>query len=58
MIKIEKTTEALAPANFDKEKDQLTGSQRSIIQSKAMDGLKKRADIIDNRAFFDANIRR
>lgn len=58
MIKIEKTTEALAPANFDKEKDQLTGSQRSVIQSKAMDGLKKRADIIDNRAFFDANIRR
>lgn len=58
MIKVEKTTDAMAPANFDKEKDQLTGSQRSIIQSKAMEGLKKRADIIDNRAFFNANIRR
>ena len=58
MIKIEKTTDALAPANFDKEKDQLTGSLRSVIQSKAMDGLKKRSEIIDNRAFFNANIRR
>lgn len=58
MVKIEKTTEAMAPANFDKEKEQLTGQLRSIVQSKAMEGLKKNADVIDNRAFFDANIRR
>lgn len=58
VVKIEKTTKAPAAANYDKEKDQLTGSQRSIVQSKVMDGLKKRADVVDNRKFFEANIRR
>jgi len=58
VVKIEKTTKAPTAANYDVEKGQLLSSLRSGMQGNAKKALAKLGDVVDNRRFFDANIRK
>ena len=58
VVQIEKTTKAPAAANYDVERAALEKGLVDNIQTSAVTGLTKLADVIDNRRFFDYNIRR
>ncbi len=58
VIRIDKTIKAPAAANYTAERDQLLTSLKSGVQGQALAGLKKKAEIMDNRRFLKAGIRR
>ena len=58
VVQVEKTTKAPAATNYDVEKQTLEDGLVQNVQNNATKGLSKLADIIDNRRFFDYNIRR
>jgi hypothetical protein len=58
VIKLETTTKAAAAVNYDQEKNQLTLALQNSIKARAMQGLTKLADVVDNRKLFNAGIRR
>lgn len=58
VVQLEKTTKAPAAANYLVEKNQLLSGLKGNIQSTAKKALVKLADVVDNRRFFEANIRR
>lgn len=58
VVQIEQTTKAPAAANYMVEKDQLLSATRGSVQGNARGALVKQADVIDNRRFFENNIRR
>ena len=58
VVQVEKTTKAPTAANYDVEKQTLQDDLVKNVQNNATKGLTKLADVIDNRRFFDYNIRR
>lgn len=58
VVQIEQTTKAPAAANYMVEKDQLLSAVKGSVQGNARTSLVKQADVIDNRRFFENNIRR
>lgn len=58
VIKLNKTTKAPATANYNVEKEQLLGSIKGNMINQARQALMKKADVIDNRRFVNAGIRR
>lgn len=58
VIRIDKTTKAPAAANYNVERDQMLGQLKGNVQGQALAGLKKKAEVMDNRRFLKAGIRR
>ena len=58
VVQIEQTTKAPAAANYMVEKDQLLSGIKGSAQGSARKALVKQAEVIDNRRFFENNIRR
>lgn len=58
VIQIEKTTKAPTAANYQVERDALQTEAERNAQNAATKALIKQADVIDNRRFFEYNIRR
>jgi peptidyl-prolyl cis-trans isomerase D len=57
VVKIEKTTKAPAAANYNIERDQLLNNLKGSLQGQAMMGLRKTAEIVDNRKLNELRIR-
>lgn len=58
VVRIEGTTKAPTAANYLVERDQLLTTLKGGVLNSAKKGLVKLADVVDNRRFFNANIRR
>jgi len=58
VIRIDKTTKAPTAANYNVERDQLLAGIKGSLQGQALNGLKKKAEVIDNRRLLKAGIRR
>lgn len=58
VVQIEKTTKAPAVSNYQAERATLQTDLKTNVESNAIRGLTKLADVIDNRRFFEYNIRR
>ncbi len=58
VVKIEKTTPAPTATTFVTEKMALQGALTNSLQGKAIQSLVKAANVVDNRKFFNKNIRR
>ena len=58
VVQIEKTTKAPAVSNYQAERATLQADLKGNVESNAIRGLTKLADVIDNRRFFEYNIRR
>src|SRR5574343_108585 len=58
VIRIDKTVKAPSAANFNTERDQLLSAAKGNIQGMVMNGLKKKAEVMDNRRFLKAGVRR
>lgn len=58
VIRIDKTVKAPSAANFNAERDQLLSAAKGNIQGMVMNGLKKKAEVMDNRRFLKAGVRR
>ena len=58
VAQIEKTVKAPQAANYLVEQDKLLKAARNSIQGAARKALAKQADVVDNRRFFENNIRR
>jgi hypothetical protein len=57
VIKVLKTTKAPAAANYKIEKDQMLSNLRNSMQGQIMGGLRKAADVVDNRKLNNLRIR-
>lgn len=58
VIRIDKTVKAPAAANYNMEREQMLASLKGSLQGQALNGLKKKAEVVDNRRFLKAGIRR
>lgn len=58
VVQIEKTTKAPAAANYQVERDNLQMELSRNVESSAIRSLVKLADVVDNRRFFEYNIRK
>ena len=58
VVRIDKTVKAPSAANFNTERDQLLSAAKGNIQGMVMNGLKKKAEVMDNRRFLKAGVRR
>lgn len=58
VVRVDKTTKAPAAANYNIEQEQLLGGLKNGAFNQARNALKKKADVIDNRKFRAAGIRR
>lgn len=58
MVRIDKTTKAPTAANYNAERDQLLGAIKGNLQGQILTALKKKAEVMDNRRFLKAGIRR
>ena len=57
VIKISKTTKAPSAANYKIEKDQMLSNLKNSMQGQIMGGLRKAADVVDNRKLNNLRIR-
>jgi peptidyl-prolyl cis-trans isomerase D len=58
VIRLDKTQKAPRVGNYKTERDQLLANLKSGLQGQALAGLKKKAEVVDNRRFLKAGIRR
>ncbi len=58
VIRIDKTTKAPATTNYNIEREQMLASLKGNVSGQARGALMKKADVIDNRRFNSAGIRR
>ena len=58
VVRVDQTIKAPAAANYNVEKEQMLGQLRGGLQSQASNGLKKKAEVIDNRRFLKIGLRR
>lgn len=58
VVRIDKTTKAPTAANYNAERDQLLGAIKGNLQGQILTALKKKAEVMDNRRFLKAGIRR
>ena len=57
-MRIDKTVKAPAAANYNVEREQMLATLRGGLQNSALNGLKKKAEVIDNRRFLKIGLRR
>ncbi len=57
VIRIDKTTKAPAAANYNVEREQLLTALKGSIQGQAIGGLRKKADVVDNRKLNELRVR-
>ncbi len=58
VIRIDKSTKAPTAANYNVEREQLFAGLKGSLQGQALNALKKKAEVIDNRRLLKAGIRR
>jgi peptidyl-prolyl cis-trans isomerase D len=58
VIRIDKTVKAPSAANYNVERDQMLAALKGNMQGQALSALKKKAEVMDNRRFLKAGIRR
>lgn len=58
VVRVEKSNRAPQTGDYTKEKDQLLGTRRSSVGTSALAGLKEMAEVVDNRKFYEINLRR
>lgn len=58
VVRIDETIKAPAAANYNVEKDQMLAQLRGGLQSQSSAGLKKLAEVVDNRRFLKIGLRR
>lgn len=58
VIRVDKTLKAPATENYDAEKGQLLSTNKAKVQGDATKALVDRANVVDNRRFFNLGIRR
>ena len=58
VVRIDKTTKAPTAANYNAERDQLLGAIKGNLQGQILTALKEKAEVMDNRRFLKAGIRR
>lgn len=58
VVRIDKSSKAPAAANYNVERDQLLGALKGGLQGQILSALKKKAEVMDNRRFLNAGIRR
>jgi peptidyl-prolyl cis-trans isomerase D len=58
VVRIDKTTKAPATANYNVEREQLLAGLKGNVSGQARAALMKKADVVDNRRFNSAGIRR
>ncbi|MBL4861524.1 MAG: SurA N-terminal domain-containing protein [Crocinitomicaceae bacterium] len=58
VVRIDKTTKAPSAASYKTEKDQLLAQQKGKLQGQATNALIEKADVVDNRRFYEIGIRR
>jgi peptidyl-prolyl cis-trans isomerase D len=58
VVRLDKTQKAPRVGNYKTERDQLLGNLKNGLQGQALAGLKKKAEVVDNRRFLKAGIRR
>lgn len=58
VVKVDKTTKAPTAANYKAERDQMQNTLKGSMQGQALSALKKKAEVMDNRRFLKAGIRR
>jgi len=58
VVRIDKTVKAPAAANYNVEREQMLATLRGGLQNSALNGLKKKAEVIDNRRFLKIGLRR
>ena len=56
-FKVLKTTKAPTAANYKIEKDQMLSNLKNSMQGQIMGGLRKAADVVDNRKLNNLRIR-
>ena len=58
VIRLDKTTKAPATTNYNIEREQMLANLKGSVSGQARGALIKKADIVDNRRFNSAGIRR
>jgi len=58
VAQVEKTVKAPEAANYMVEKNQLLSTARNNVQGATRKALAKQADVVDNRRFYETNVRR
>jgi peptidyl-prolyl cis-trans isomerase D len=58
VIRIDKSVKAPSAANYSVEHDQLYAALKGSLQGQSLNGLKKKAEVIDNRRLLKAGVRR
>jgi len=58
VVRIDKTTKAPATANYTIEREQMLAGLKGNLSGQARGALMKKADVVDNRRFNQAGIRR
>jgi peptidyl-prolyl cis-trans isomerase D len=58
VVRIDKAIKAPSAANYNAERDQLLGAIKGNLQGQILTALKKKAEVMDNRRFMKAGIRR
>lgn len=58
VIRLNKTVKAPATANYNVERDQLLATLKGSIVNQARQALMNKADVVDNRRFINAGVRR
>ncbi len=57
VIRIDKTTKAPATANYNVEREQLLTAFKGSVQGQAVEALRKKADVVDNRKLNELRVR-
>ncbi len=58
VLMVDKTTKAPATSNYKAERDQMQNAMKGSVQGQSLAALKKKAEVMDNRRFLKAGIRR
>lgn len=58
VIRIDKTTKAPSAANYNKEKETIRTANMSSMQTEAINALREKAEVVDNRRLFRIGVRR
>jgi peptidyl-prolyl cis-trans isomerase D len=58
VVKVDKTTKAVAAKNYDAEKEKLAQSAKAQLQNSARRALTELGEVVDNRRLFNTGVRR
>jgi len=58
VIRVDKTTKAASAANYNKEKETIRSANMSSLQTEAINALREKSEVVDNRRLFRIGVRR